>query len=132
MNYDMFAKLDESGMIVRPPHNDGNKINVHHSLKWLAEHGFEEHDQAWFDEHTPPPQEPPPQTTFTKLAIRRAMRSLGIEEKLNALLSASPTFSADWQDAQEIDFADPVLIEALAAGSITAEEIEAIKEAAGK
>lgn len=132
MDFTKFAKLDENGGIVRPPHNDGNKINVHHNLEWLAAHGFEEHDQAWFDEHTPQPPEQPPQTVFTKLAIRRAMRTLGIESKLDALLAASRTFAADWTDAQEIDLADPVLIEALGAGSITAEEIEAIKEAAAK
>ena len=131
MNFEMFAKLDKNGRIVYPPRNDGGKMNVHHNIEWLVEHGFEEHDQAWFDEHTPSPPEPPPQTVFTKLAIRRAMRSLGIEAKLDALLAASHTFAADWQDAQEIDLADPVLIEALAAGSITPEEIEAIREAVG-
>ena len=129
MDFSKFAKLDESGNIVRPPHNDGNKINVHHNLDWLAEHDFEEHSQEWFDEHTPPP---PPQTVFTKLTIRRAMRQLGIEAKLDALLAVSPTFAADWSDAQDIDLADPVLIVALAAGSITPEEIEQIREAAGK
>ena len=77
------------------------------------------------------PTPPPPQTIFTKLAIRRAMRSLGIEAKLDALLAASRTFAADWNDAQEIDLADPVLVEALAAGSITPEEVEAIRAAAG-
>jgi len=132
MDFSMFAKLDEFGNILRPPHNDGNLMNVHHSLEWLAAHGFEEHNQAWFDEHTPPPPEPPPQTVFTKLAIRRAMRSLGIEAKLDALLAASEDFKKDWNDAQEIDFTDPVLVKALAVGSITPEEIEAIREAAGK
>lgn len=78
-----------------------------------------------------PPPEPQPQTVFTKLSIRRAMRSLGIEERLDALLAVSPTFAADWNDAQEIDLADPVLVEALAAGSITPEEVEAIRAAAG-
>ena len=76
-----------------------------------------------------PPPPPEPRTIFTKLEIRRAMRSLGIEGKLNALLEGSPTFAADWQDAQEINLEDPVLIEALAAGSITQEEIEAIRHA---
>lgn len=131
MNFEMFAKLDEAGNIVFPPHNDGNKINVHHSPEWLSAHGFEGHTQAWFDEHTPPPPEPPQQTVFSKLQIRRAMRALGIEAKLDALLAASHTFAADWADAQDIDLADLVLVEALAAGSITAEEIEEIKREIG-
>jgi len=124
MNFDMFAKLDEAGNIVRPPHNDGNRMNVHRDPEWLAEHGFEERSPEWFKEHTPPP---PPRTVFTKLEIRRAMRYLGIEAKLDALLEASPTFAADWRDAQEIDLADPVLLEALAAGEISETEIGAIK-----
>ena len=131
MNFNNFAKLDGNGRIVRPPHNDGSRINVHHNLEWLAAHGFEEQAQEWFEEHTPP-SAPAPRTVFTKLAIRRAMRKLGIEGKLDALLAASHTFASDWSDAQDIDLADPVLIEALAAGSITDAEIAAIREAAGK
>lgn len=123
MNFEMFAKLDENGRIVRPPHNDKNRINVHHSLEWLSAHGFEEHSQEWFDEHTPPPQ----QTVFTRLQIRRAMRDLGIEEKLDTLLDSSDTFKKDWNDAQDINLADPVYLQALASGSITEQEIEDIK-----
>ncbi len=74
---------------------------------------------------------PPERTVFPKLAIRRAMRQLKIEEKLDALLEASAEFRADWTDAQEIDLADPVLVEALAAGSITASEIDAVKRTIG-
>lgn len=92
-------------------------------------------DAAWreangyiFDHDPRPAPEPVPRTVFTKLKIRRAMRSLGIEAKLDALLSASHDFAADWSDAQEIDLADPVLVQALTAGNITAEEIEAIRE----
>lgn len=92
-------------------------------------------DPAWREangyiyDHDPRPEpEPQPQTVFTKLKIRRAMRSLGIEAKLDALLAASATFAADWADAQEIDLADQVLVEALTAGSITPSEIEAIRE----
>ena len=65
--------------------------------------------------------------TYTKLQIRRACRTLGIEEKLNSLLKASETFSYDWQDAQEINLSDPVLLEALKQGSFTEEDIEKIK-----
>ena len=65
---------------------------------------------------------------FTKLEIRRACRALKLENKLNALLAANSLFAADWQDASEIDLQDPVLLEALAAGTFTADEIKAIKE----
>ena len=60
MDFTKFAKLDENGNIVYPPHNDGNHMNVHVDPQWLEEHGFEEHTQEWFDEHTPPMPEPPP------------------------------------------------------------------------
>jgi hypothetical protein len=66
-------------------------------------------------------------TVFTKLQIRRAMRSLGIEDKLNTLLASNATFNADWTDAQAIDLADSVLSSALSSGGITATEIESIK-----
>ena len=127
MDFSKFAKLDENGQIVYPPHNDGRQMNVHHCPEWLAAHGFEEHDQAWFDAHTPPAPEPEPQYVFSKLAIRRAMRALGIEAKLDALLAASEDFKKDWNDAQDINLSDPVLLRAIAAGSISDEEIVAIK-----
>lgn len=128
MNFDKFAKLDINDSIVYPPHNDGNHINVHHDIDWLTQHGFEEHTDEWFAEHAPTP-EPPQQTIFTKLQIRRAMRSLEIEEKLDTLLEASDKFKKDWADAQEINLSDPVLIQALAAGDVTAEDIENIRQA---
>lgn len=86
---------------------------------------------AWEREHPQPaPPEPPEQTVFSKLAVRRAMRALGIEAKLDAVLAGSETFRADWTDAREIDLADPVLAEALNAGAVTAEELEEIKRIA--
>lgn len=71
--------------------------------------------------------EEPEKTVFSKLAIRRACRTLGLEGKLNAMLEASEVFRADWTDAQDIDLADPVLLQALAAGTFTEEEINSIK-----
>ena len=121
----MYAKI-EDGKIVLPPHNDGDHYNVHLDPVWLAEHGFRDMSE---EELAPYRPKPPEQTVFSKLAVRRAMRSLGIEGKLDALLNASDTFRADWSDAQEIDLADPVLSSALATGGITDEEIESIKEA---
>ena len=119
----MYAKI-EDGKIILPPHNDGNHFNVHLDPAWLAAHGFTDMSE---EELAPYRPKPPEQTVFSKLAIRRAMRTLGIEGKLDSLLNASGTFRADWQDAQEIDLADPVLTSALVTGGITAEEILQIK-----
>lgn len=71
--------------------------------------------------------EEPEKTVFSKLAIRRACRTLGLEGKLNAMLEASEVFRADWTDAQNIDLADPVLLQALQAGTFTEDEINSIK-----
>lgn len=67
-------------------------------------------------------------TVFAKLEIRRAMRSLGIEEKLDALLSQNETFRKDWQDAREIDLNDAITKKALESGGITENEIFKIRE----
>lgn len=102
-------------------------INFNLSPELMTLYGFtltEADAEEWRKLHPAPK---PAQTVFSKLAIRRAMRSLGIEGKLNALLDASDTFRADWTDAQEIDLADPVLTAALATGGITDEEIAQIK-----
>lgn len=48
----------------------------------------------------------PEKTIFSKLQIRRAARSLGKEELLDAILSENPETQADWNDAQEIDLND--------------------------
>jgi len=69
----------------------------------------------------------PEKTVFSKLAIRRACRTLGLEGKLNALLASSDEFMSDWTDAQDIDLSDPVLLQALQAGTFTEEEINSIK-----
>ncbi len=63
---------------------------------------------------------------YTKLAIRRACRALGLETKLDALLASNGTFRSDWLDAQEIDLDDPYTVQALEA--FTAEEFAAIQE----
>ena len=67
-------------------------------------------------------------TVFAKLEIRRAMRSLGIEEKLDALLSQNETFRKDWQDAREIDLNDEITKKALESGGINENEIFKIRE----
>ena len=63
-------------------------------------------------------------TRFTKLQIRRAMRELEIESTLDGLLDSNATFKADWNDAQEIDLADPLTVQALASVSV---DIDAVK-----
>ena len=112
---------------------DGRWImNFNLSPEMMNQFGFtmtEEEAEAWREQHPEPA--PPERTIYTKLAIRRAMRDLGIEAKLDGLLNASAQFRSDWTDAQDIDLADPVLLAALQAGSITAEEIELIKHIAG-
>ena len=67
-------------------------------------------------------------TVFAKLEIRRAMRSLGIEEKLDALLSQNETVRKDWQNAREIDLNDEITKKALESGGITENEIFKIRE----
>ncbi len=65
---------------------------------------------------------------YTKLFIRRACRSLGIQDKLNTLLNSNPIFSADWADAQQINLNDPMFLEALKQGTFTDQEIDQIKK----
>ena len=67
-------------------------------------------------------------TTFTKLEIRRAMRQLNIQNKLDSILENNTQFKSDWYDAQEIDLNDPMIIEVLSQGLITQEQIDQIKE----
>ena len=133
----MKEQLDPPALIP-PPVNyrraDGAVIcNFHLNPEAMTAAGWrdwtDEEIAAWHEAHPDPP--PPERTVFSKLAIRRAMRQLEIESKLDNLLNASTQFRADWNDAQEIDLADPVLIAALGSGSITETEIAQIKQLAG-
>lgn len=126
------AQGEELGAVVALKDEQGNvigwKFNPGEDAEWREANGY-----IYDHNPVPPPPQPepepqPPQTVFTKLKIRRAMRALGLEGQLNAILASDATFAADWADAQEIDLADPVLVEALTAGSITPSEIEAIRE----
>ncbi len=119
-----YAKI-ENGAVIYPPHNDGNRINVHLDPEWLAEHGYVDMTEEQIAQYTNPAV--PVQTVFTKLQIRRAMRALEMEPILDAILASNATFAADWADAQEIDLADPVFSTAIAAAGITQEQIEAVK-----
>lgn len=127
---------EENGKLIPPPVNyrtaDGWIMNFNRNPDAMFRHGWRdleaEEIMEWDLAHPHPT--PPERTIYTKLAIRLAMRELGIEEKLDALLNASAQFMADWQDAQDIDLSDPVLISALLNGSITSEEITQIKQIA--
>lgn len=131
--YDPETKVYTGIMAADPdPFNDGEFILPGHST-WIAppeeQTGY---NRVWNAERGQWEYEAiPEQTVFTKLSIRRAMRELGIEAKLDGLLNASAEFRADWTDAQEIDLADPVLLAALESGTVTAEEIADIKRIAG-
>lgn len=74
------------------------------------------------------PETPPAERIYTKLQIRRACRKLGLETLLDSLLESNPQIKNDWQDAQEINLADPVLMDAVNNGIIDASIIEQIAE----
>ena len=65
---------------------------------------------------------------FTKLAIRRACRNLGLESKLDALLASNELFKKDWDDAQEINLADSITSQALRTNAFTDAEYDAVIE----
>lgn len=69
---------------------------------------------------------------YTRLQIRRACRALGLEEKLDTLLSASEEFAKEWNDCLEVNWADPILQAALTKGLFTVDEIEQIIHAIGE
>ena len=62
---------------------------------------------------------------FTKLQIRRGLRALGDEAKLDALINASAEFKSDWSDATEIDLNDEMTQQALNQSDI---DIDALKK----
>lgn len=72
------------------------------SLQWI--------DGKIVEPETPTPA---PNTVFTKLQIRRAMRALGQESTLDAIISGQTDFAKDWADAQDIDLTDPGFISAI-------------------
>ncbi len=102
-------KFNEIGFIVCPggttipPTNNGTDA-------WAAY-------QEWLEDgNTPTPYvAPPPEPIrYDKLELRRAMRRLGVEAQLDALLDGSVMFKRDWLDAPYINLEDPVLVAALA------------------
>lgn len=65
---------------------------------------------------------------FTKLSIRRACRTLGLETKLDALLASNELFKKDWDDAQDIDLADAITSQALRTNAFSDAEYDSIIE----
>ena len=63
-------------------------------------------------------------TELTKLEIRRALRALGEEAKLDAILQSSQEFASDWADSIGIDMADPMVTLALESADI---DVDAVK-----
>lgn len=118
-----YAKI-VNNQIVRPPHNDGNMINVQLNPEWLADNGYTDMTEEELAQHAA--ASAPVQTVFTKLQIRRAMRALGIESTLDTILASDSTVAADWSDAQEIDLNDSVFRSAITAAGLTDEQVAEI------
>lgn len=122
MSESVYAKL-ENNKIIFPPHNDGNKINVHEDLNWLSENGFvlmTESEIAPYivneiSEH------------YTKRQIRLAMRALEMESLLDSILQSDADKKRDWDEAQDIDFNNSTVISAITEAGITNEQITALK-----
>lgn len=94
--------------------------------KQLEEMGFEEVEETL---PAAPAEEIIPRTIFTKLEIRRALRRLGLEERLDEILDSNPQLKHDWTDAQEIDINDEGLQEAMQNGFISRELFDEVVEA---
>lgn len=137
----MFYLKIENEKIIQAPKNCVRKgfqvfgYNSPANIKMLKEDGYSAYDfpasQAEIVEGkivkmgVPAPA---PRTTFTKLEIRRACRTLELEDKLNGLLKSNEIFASDWADAQEIDLNDIMFMEAVEAGVFTDAEINQVKE----
>lgn len=50
-----------------------------------------------------------PPFAISKLSLRRALRSMGLESVLNQLLASDGTIQADWDDAPHLMSDDPLL-----------------------
>ena len=66
-------------------------------------------------------------TLFSKLEIRRKLRQAGLQQTLNDLLQSNDQFQKDWNDAVEIDLNEQTIANAIQAGLITKQMIDAIR-----
>ena len=64
---------------------------------------------------TEPITEVPPSFTLTKLSVRRKLRELGLETKLDQFLNSNPQAKADWNDATQLASDDPIMISGISA-----------------
>lgn len=67
-----------------------------------------------------------PERKYTKNQIRTACRELGIENKLNEILSISADFKTFWDECLEVDLNYPMTQQALKVAKFTDEDIENI------
>lgn len=117
------------GVVVYPPIVDGDMVNCNLDEGYLQSNGYTdlnpeqlataiaaENEMLALNEHV-----------FTKLQIRRAMRALGEESVLDALITSNEYFGKDWSDAQDIDLDDELTASAIVAGGITDQTMDAIK-----
>ena len=63
-------------------------------------------------------------TIFKKQEIRRAMRSMGLEAELNAMLESNIMFKNDWLDSESIDLSDDITLMALEASELAVDNIK--------
>lgn len=60
-----------------------------------------------------PPAVPASPIRVSKLKLRRALRASGLEPALDAFLGSDPIYQKDWDDAQELQSDDPILVAAM-------------------
>lgn len=63
---------------------------------------------------------------FSKLDIRRALRSLNLQYILNNILESNTQFRNDWNDSTEINLNDPIFKKALVETGISEELLNKI------
>jgi len=120
----MYAKL-ENGQIVFPPRNEQNVMNCHLNKAWLDEHGFDEHDEAWFAEHAPVAPELPHRYSTLKLHD-----AVGHERWKQILSTLSEEAQTRLALAQELSTEDVQFAETLAHLKQSIPDAEAILTAA--
>lgn len=135
----MFCKVI-NGKLVQPPHNDGNKINVHLDLEWLAAHGYTDMTNAeinaakaeWAAAH------PDRHDWQDKVRFIAAVKSLVSAEKLAEILgnvdamkeavSGLALLATDAAPGGVIDLADKRVAQFLSLSGLTVEQAkEAMK-----
>jgi hypothetical protein len=98
-------------------------------VEWLAAGGVPE-----VVPYTAPPEPEPELPVISKLSLRRALRSRGLEPALDAMLAADAAAAKDWADARELRLDDPLVATMLpafrAAAGLTDAQVAALIEEA--